>query len=247
MDELFETKMEKCRYQFSLPDKDDAGNFKVTHLCKKDGMGIDGVETTEEKCEGCEFFKSKFIEYPITVNSIDTSPIEYNYALFNEVGSLVKIRPCAEEYNNKTYLGVLLGDLPVSHRVTFKESEGVLSVKDTSNPAIYVFELKKIIFGYESWWGVIPNLDKENLQDISDEDINNTWYVKIMREMSGVKDNAKNTTKSLDCISKDDCVSEGYLQNWYIDSVDETSNPKWTEEHIAELCQDFYIIPKEEK
>lgn len=48
-------------------------------------------------------------------------------------------------------------------------------------------------------------------------------------------------------VNKDDCVSEGYLQNWYIDSVDESSGPAWTEEHIAELCQDFYIIPKEEK
>ena len=43
---------------------------------------------------------------------------------------------------------------------------------------------------------------------------------------------------------KDNCVGEGYLQNWYIDSVDETQIPIWTEKHIEEMFNDFVLIPK---
>ena len=39
-------------------------------------------------------------------------------------------------------------------------------------------------------------------------------------------------------------MDEKTLVDWYISSVDETVPPIWTEEHIAELCKDFYVIPK---
>lgn len=40
-------------------------------------------------------------------------------------------------------------------------------------------------------------------------------------------------------------VSEGFLQDWYQASVLDTDPPVWTDEHIAEVCGDFYLIPKE--
>ena len=43
----------------------------------------------------------------------------------------------------------------------------------------------------------------------------------------------------------DNAVDEGFLQNWYQDSVLETDTPVWTDEHIAEVCGDFYLIPRE--
>ena len=42
-------------------------------------------------------------------------------------------------------------------------------------------------------------------------------------------------------------VSEGYLQNWYMDSIDETKSPIWTDKHLEELYNDFYLIPKDEE
>lgn len=39
-------------------------------------------------------------------------------------------------------------------------------------------------------------------------------------------------------------VSEGYLTDWYITSVD-GNKPIWTEAHIEELFKDFYLIPKD--
>ena len=40
-------------------------------------------------------------------------------------------------------------------------------------------------------------------------------------------------------------VGEGFLQDWYQNSVLDIDPPVWTDEHIAEVCGDFYLIPKE--
>ena len=60
-----------------------------------------------------------------------------------------------------------------------------------TNPAIYVFDLQRIIFGAESWWGIIEN--PEELKDITDDDINNIWYVKALKAM--YKEEPKETTE----------------------------------------------------
>lgn len=44
---------------------------------------------------------------------------------------------------------------------------------------------------------------------------------------------------------KENAVGEGYLQDWYQNSVLETDTPVWTDEHIAEVFGDFYLIPRE--
>lgn len=41
-------------------------------------------------------------------------------------------------------------------------------------------------------------------------------------------------------------VDYGYLYDWFINSVGD-EEPVWTEGHIDELINDFYIIPKIEK
>ena len=43
----------------------------------------------------------------------------------------------------------------------------------------------------------------------------------------------------------DNSVDEGFLQDWYQNSVLETDPPVWTDEHISEVCGDFYLKPKE--
>ena len=40
-------------------------------------------------------------------------------------------------------------------------------------------------------------------------------------------------------------VGEGYLSDWYISSVDDAEPPVWTDAHIAEVYNDFYLIPRE--
>ena len=54
--------------------------------------------------------------------------------------------------------------------------------------------------------------------------------------------NANETTREF---IKENAVDEGFLQNWYQDAVLETDTPVWTDEHIAEMIGDFYLIPRE--
>lgn len=44
---------------------------------------------------------------------------------------------------------------------------------------------------------------------------------------------------------KENAVDEGFLQDWYQSSVSKTDTPVWTDEHIAEMVGDFYLIPRE--
>ena len=40
-------------------------------------------------------------------------------------------------------------------------------------------------------------------------------------------------------------MDERTLYDWYVTSVRQTDTPVWTGEHIEELLNDFYVIPKE--
>lgn len=46
-------------------------------------------------------------------------------------------------------------------------------------------------------------------------------------------------------IDKNEAVDEGYLQDWYINSVVGGAEPVWSEAHIEELANDFIVIPKD--
>lgn len=58
---------------------------------------------------------------------------------------------------------------------------------------------------------------------------------------------ASKLEKDMPEILKELSVSAGYLSEWYQKSlVDETAPPVWTDEHIEEIVNDFYLIPKQE-
>lgn len=158
-------------------------NHNETH-CVADGWKDDKVKTvTPEDCEKCEKYKSRYIEYPITVSKTNQKMREYWKD--EDCGQLVKIRPCGKEYGDKTYLGFLLGNLPFTLYITHDPETLELSCSTTGNPAIFIPELRKIIFGMESWWSRIEN--EEELKDITDDDIENVWYVKMLKGTGGKK------------------------------------------------------------
>jgi hypothetical protein len=129
----------------------------------------------------CEHFDSKYIEYPLTIEGIDN---EFNKDRnLHGCGTLVKIAPCGKEYEGKTYLGILLGDLPIGAHISFNRETKRLTVFPHSNPGIFIPELKKIVYGCESWWGEIESPD--DLRDITPDVIENIWYVRLLKEMSG--------------------------------------------------------------
>ena len=67
---------------------------------------------------------------------------------------------CKGKYNEKTYIGIYIGDLPIQILTSYKESTGQLINSTMNNPAIFVPELKKIIYGCESWWKIIRSVDE---------------------------------------------------------------------------------------
>ena len=137
------------------------------------------VAIKDEDCEKCPYFDSRYIEYPITVNGIDYE----KYDTYNlDKPGLVKIRPCGEKYGGKTYLGLLLGDLPASTHVSYDKKTKRLTVGMVGNPAIFVFKTKEVVYGCESWWGRIK--DPSELTDITDETIDSQWYVAALKAMT---------------------------------------------------------------
>ncbi len=122
------------------------------------------------------------IQYPITVNKIEHD----SFASWRPAGALVKVRPCSKEYQGKTFLGILLGELAYDAMELYYRDTGILKIVPMMNPAIFVPELKKIIWGMESWWSKIEDISE--LREISDEDIKNCWYVQLLRKMQEVQE-----------------------------------------------------------
>jgi hypothetical protein len=131
---------------------------------------------------GCEY-KCRYIEYPLTVlNGISTESIMYNGQ--SKIGSLVKVKVCSDD---KTYLGLYLGELPTSINTSYSTIYSTLTIKPSMyNPALLIPELNKIVFGYESYWGFIKS--EEDFKDITNSDINNIWYVKALKNLAEQSD-----------------------------------------------------------
>lgn len=111
----------------------------------------------------------------------DITQVDYEEFTFYQVaniGQLVRVRPCGD---NKTYLGVYLGNAPAENFISYEKEEKKLTVNVINNPAIFIPELKRVVYGYESWWSKIDS--KDQLKDITDEEISNVWYVKAMTDM----------------------------------------------------------------
>lgn len=118
-------------------------------------------------------------EYPMEIAGIKKiSKFDINN---KETGKLVKVRPCGDEYKDKTYLGIYLGESAIDHNIALYEKTNILGITTMSNPAIFVPELKKVVYGCQSWWSRIESEDQ--LEEITDKDINDTWYVQLLRGM----------------------------------------------------------------
>lgn len=127
------------------------------------------------------------IEFPITVTGFDRGVSEVLKARFLShelTGSWLSVRLVGEE---GTRLGVLLGEIARGTYVAFEPKTGRLSFDFClHNPAIWVPSLNRVVWGCESWWGVISS--PEQLRNITDADIENIWYVRALKELSAKAD-----------------------------------------------------------
>lgn len=166
------TKMEKCRYCRPIFQSGTL-HFRCTFF---------GNKTTfpdPSECENCPHFKSRYIEYPITVKKINKNT-EYGDLYTKNVGHLCEIRLANDD--TKTYIGILLGELPIDILVSYDDNTKELNISYMPNPAIFIPELKKIVYGCESWWRLLD--EHEQPQGITDKDINNQWYVQLAKTLS---------------------------------------------------------------
>jgi len=134
------------------------------------------------------------IQFPIIVDKItirENEPYSQGWRK-DSIGQFVAIRPVQKDFGNKTYLGIYLGELTImGPEILYNSDENELKVsRGYGNPAIYVFDLKRIIFGYESWWGVIK--DEDDMRKITDADINDIWYVKALKQLASEDNNENN-------------------------------------------------------
>jgi hypothetical protein len=97
-----------------------------------------------------------------------------------ECGDLVLVRPCGEEYEKKTFLGFLIGEIALSSSLSVTEDK-IQCEWSHYNPGILVPELKKIIYGCGSWWTKIQS--EEDFKKITNKDIENVWYVKLWKKL----------------------------------------------------------------
>lgn len=175
--EVEKQKISRCRY--CHPSIRTKG---VEYHCVVDGWEDDKVKTvTEEECEKCDSFDSMYIEYPLTIEGIENKDID-TYGIGHECGCLCEIKPCGEEYEGKTYIGIYIGDLPIAITSSFDRNTKILKNSTMNNPAIFVPELKKIVYGCESWWREIKSV--EEFKGISKSDIENTWYVQLLSKLN---------------------------------------------------------------
>lgn len=97
-------------------------------------------------------------------------------------GSWVAVRVAGQP---ATYLGILLGRLPAEGMATYHVEKKALKLLVVRNPAMYVPDLKRVVWGMESWWR--PIRKPEELKQITDKDIENVWYVRALKELEAAK------------------------------------------------------------
>lgn len=96
-------------------------------------------------------------------------------------GTLVSVKPCDAKFENKTFIGILIGEVPLGIRF-IKIDEDTTSVEGSHhNPLIYIPEKRTTVLGAASWWRPIKS--KDQIKEITTSDIQNTWYVKLLNEI----------------------------------------------------------------
>lgn len=133
------------------------------------------------------------IKFPITVKKIEYRmdvPIRME-SDGRKAGTLVAVRSVKEAHGDKTRLGILVGFVPLSVSVALKHPEGnqtegsIMIASRSTNPVIFIPELGESVLGAESWWG--PIKDEKQLKEITNDDIQNVWYVKALKQLAETK------------------------------------------------------------
>lgn len=128
---------------------------------------------------------SKELEEEVTVKSVEKRGTFYKKSgMLSSAtpGSFVAVRLASED---KTYLGIFLGDFAIDVIPVYRDKSKKIQITPRTNPAMFVPELQKVVFGCESWWSEIKSVEK--FKEIADEDIENQWYVKALQQIHPIE------------------------------------------------------------
>lgn len=129
-----------------------------------------------------ELFKT--LEYPIPIYGVTFTGKLYHARGRNTPGTLAKVRPCEPEFENKTFLGIYLGDYAQSVGCSRNSTTGVLQVYlEGHNPMIWIPSRQRLVYGRNSFWGRIETV--EQLTEISNETIDGLFYVQALKALTG--------------------------------------------------------------
>jgi len=104
-----------------------------------------------------------------------------------ECGTPVKVSSCKKEHGDKTCFGILIGEVALSIGHSIDKEGNVTAKRQGYNPAIYIPELNDIVYGCESWWQRIKS-EKELNKLITEEIIENVWYMKMLKNWTEEKE-----------------------------------------------------------
>ena len=147
-------------------------DFEQKFFCRLGHQDVFSMQKDEGECPD---FKSRYLEFPLAVQGIE---LRGCLPSMREVGKLVRVRLCDDD---KTYLGVYLGELARAPMAYTRSDSQNLIVSLYQNPALYVPALSRIVWGDESWWSIIESED--DLRDISNDDIASQWYVRLAKDL----------------------------------------------------------------
>lgn len=125
-----------------------------------------------------------------------------------------------------------------SLNLTPEQIKEITTVKK-DNPTLLYFDDKSqphdIIIGLQKYF-----------DETSPEQLKKDWEELEQYNQHGPEmiDTLELSRLRLQCAVENNCVSRGYLTDWYQQSIDETEPPIWTDKHLDELYNDFYLIPK---
>lgn len=126
----------QCRHY--IPDLFSyCGDGKGAHSCdycapyartpKEQNEQMQPINVTD--CETCRLFKSRYIEYPLTISGMEIKQPTVSDVAF----APVRVMLCED---NKMYFGILLGEFPQKMEVSFDEDTKMLNVSTVNNPRL---------------------------------------------------------------------------------------------------------------
>ncbi len=181
-------KREQIKASFQRIIDAEADHEALCEKIAKEVGGHDNFDGESQMFADTGVVRSR-VEFPVEVTAIVsggewTQPVSLPIGS-KDRGAFVAVRPCGDEYEGKTYLGIYLGDLPIGFSYGVDRESGVMTVSPgLGNPAIWVPALKRIVYGCESWWGPITKPEDVEKMQITDDTIQRQWYVRMLKELT---------------------------------------------------------------